>query len=721
MSRTRVQMIGIVLVAAVLGAGLVGCGVGPQPAPGTPKDATSASGPPSSSPEFDESAFHETVVLQQGTTTLAALDGDPLADLGHADEVWVIARPAGEAPTPAGDRPTAGLRVAGDDGEQLDLPLEHTDVRARIDGSIGSVTVTQRYGNPFLEPIEAIYVFPLPQDAAVSDFVMVIGERRIRGVIREREEAERVYQEAREAGYAASLLHQERPNVFTQKVANIAPGARIDVELVYFQQLVPREGEYAFVVPTVVGPRYNPPGFTDGIGAVDRGDAGTSAQRVAVPYLQPGERSGHDLSLAVELEAGVPIEELASTTHAVEIERIGATAARARLADRSVVPDRDFVLRYRLAGDETRAALFYLDGEPAGWFALELHPPRELALVERAPVEMIFVVDCSGSMSGQPLAAAQRSMHRALDGLQPDDTFQIIRFSSEATPFGNRMLPATPENLRWGHRAIDGLEANGGTEILRGIRAALGFPRAGHRLRIVTFMTDGYIGNEEQVLRAIDENLGSARVFSFGVGSSTNRYLLERMAQLGRGAVAYVGLRDESAELAVDTFYRQIAHPALAEITLDWGTAEVFDVYPQRIPDLLVGRPVLVTGRYRGALPRQLVVEGRAGGHLVRVPVPLDRTHPASHPALAKIWARQRIANLALRGLTAPRPDEYVAAIRQTALDHGLMSAFTSFVAVDASGPVAAAPGPTVHVPVPVPDGVAHDTTVPPQATPPTR
>ena len=597
---------------------------------------------------------------------------------------------------------------------EIPLPLKHTEVDASINGYISTVHVRQKFENPFDGKIEAVYLFPLPEKAAVSEFLMIIGERRIRGILRERQEAEAIYNEARSQGYQASLLVQHRPNVFEQKVANIEPGKAIDVDIKYFHTLSYSDGWYSFVFPTVVGPRYNPPGLEDqrqdSILSVVR-DAILPGEQTAVPYLRPEERSAHDLRIDVTIDAGVEIEEMKASHEVVSSQESGESAT-VQLANQTTIPNRDFVLSFRVAGDTIKSNLLtYEDPETQqGYFTLMIYPPSAVESLARRPMEMVFVLDCSGSMDGRPLKQAKAAVATALDRLQEGDTFQIIRFSDNASQFGNTPVPATPQNLQRARRYLEGLNGTGGTQMIEGVKAALDFPHDPARLRFVSFMTDGYIGNETDILAAVHGRIGSSRIFSFGVGSSVNRYLLERMAKEGRGAVAFLGLRDSASEI-MDGFFRRISHPALTDVDIDWGSMAVTDVYPARLPDLFVGRPVVVTGKYLGAAS-DVTVSGEAGTVRHRLDIPADGTD-ANNSYLPRIWARLRIAELMDRRTWAPDTHgELEAAIRDTALEYQLMSAFTSFVAVDSSYRTEGRHGTTVHQAVPVPDGVRYETTV---------
>jgi Ca-activated chloride channel family protein len=601
-------------------------------------------------------------------------------------------------------------RLPGEEAE-IALPLKHTDVKASIRAYIATVEVTQQFHNPYDRKIEAIYVFPLPHNAAVNEFLMIIGERRIRGIIRERQEAERLYREAKSEGYVASLLTEERPNVFTQSVANIEPGKQIDVNITYFHTLAYVDGWYEFVFPMVVGPRFNPPGSANGIGAVARRHHGISGHATEVQYLKPHERSGHDISLRVDVDAGVAIEESLCRTHTVAQEKTSPERLLVALRPNDRVPNKDFVLRYRVAGEGIKSGLLTHRDERGDYFTLMLYPPRESNDLGRQALELVFVLDCSGSMSGRPLAQARAAIERALQRLQPLDTFQLIRFSNPASALGPRPLLATPQNRRRGLEYLSSLTGEGGTMMIEGVKAALDFPHDPQRLRFVCFLTDGYIGNESEILGEVRRRLGASRIFSFGVGSSVNRYLLDPLARLGRGAVAYLGPNDDAATV-MDDFFQRISYPALTDLQIDWGAMQVTEVFPRRLPDLFIGRPVILTGRSNVGDATTIRVRGTAGAQPVTLEIPVrpdDAT--AAHRGLPSVWARMKIADLAERSIYETQ-NELSNEIKQVALDYGLMSAFTAFVAIDSTRRTEDTQATTVPVAVPVPDGVKYDTTV---------
>jgi Ca-activated chloride channel family protein len=627
------------------------------------------------------------------------------------EEVWVIARSRDATATaPSQEMPGCGSLYTEVEEKKVAVPLKHTDVKAAVQGYIATVNVTQQFTNPYDGKIEAVYVFPLPENAAVNEFIMVIGERRIRGIIRERQEAEKIYAEAKRQGYVASLLTQERPNLFTQSVANIEPGKAIDVTITYFHTLAYVDGWYEFVFPMVVGPRFNPPGFADGVGAVARGRPGASGQRTEVSYLRPNERSGHDIALAVEINAGVPIEETACPSHQITTGSKGEGRATVTLSPADSIPNKDFVLRYRVAGERIKSNLLAQRDERGGFFTLMLFPPQDLRGLKRAPLELVFVLDCSGSMSGVPLAQAKAAVERGLRQLQPGDSFQLINFSMDARQLGARPLEATEENVQRGLSYLEELRSEGGTMMIKGIKAALEFPHDPKRLRFVCFLTDGYIGNEAEILRAVAERIGPARIFSFGVGSAPNRYLMDRMAKLGRGAVAYLSHKDDAKQV-MDAFFARISHPALTDVQIDWGGLKVEEVFPRQAPDLFVGRPVVLTGRFQGDPGKAIRVTGKAGEGRIALDVPVSLTEQQARGALPSVWARMKIADLSDEAIYEPHP-ELPGQIKQLALDYNLMSAYTAFVAVDSSRRTEGTEGTTVPVPMPVPEGVKYKTTV---------
>ncbi len=626
-----------------------------------------------------------------------------------AEELWIISKPAKAQAAEPADMPKSGALVVKDGEKVLPFPLKHTDVRARIDGYIATVDVQQQYVNPFDTKIEAVYVFPLPENAAVNEFVMTVGDRVIRGIIREKEEAKQIYESAKSQGYVASLLEQDRPNVFMQKVANIEPGKQVDIGIRYFHTLAYTDGWYEFVFPMVVGPRFNPPGSTDGIGAVARGDRNASGQKTEIQYLSPDERTGHDISLRVELDAGVRIEKVDSINHKVAIDSPEASRTVVSIQDADRIPNKDFVLRYKVAGDTLKSAVIaQRDSKGGGYFALMLYPPTSTEQLARRPVDLCFTLDVSGSMSGAPIEQSRAAMRAALGMMREDDTFNIIRFAGGTDQFAASSVQATPENIRSAQRFIDNMNAGGGTMMLEGIRRSLNQSVEENRVRYVCMMTDGFIGNEKEIIQATRQMRGATRVFGFGVGSSPNRYLLDGMSRAGAGAVAYLSL-NEKGEDVMRPFFERISRPALTEIEVDASGLKGAQINPFKVPDVYVGRAVVVTGRFEGE-GGSITVRGRADGQIISKTFEIKPTTEGT--AIASVWARQRIASLCDAAMFDDAKIDLPKEIKSIALNYSLMSDYTSFVAVDSTHRTEGSTGVTVQQPVPVPDGVRYDTTV---------
>src|SRR5262245_34468673 len=426
----------------------------------------------------------------------------------------------------------SALQAIGRDGQpRAECPLNHTDVKAEVSGSLARVTVTQEFHNPFQEKIEAVYVFPLPQSAAVDDMTMIVGDRTVKGKIKRREEARAIYEAAREAGQAASLLDQERPKIFTQSVANIAPCAEVKITISYVEFLRYEDGTYEFVFPMVVGPRYipgqpineqaSPTGAPNGGGWASDTSQVPDASRITPQVAPKGERAGHDISIEVKLDTGVPIDELKSTLHEVDVARPDNRRAVVRLKNQTTIPNKDFILKFDVAGKKISDAVMTHRGAQGGFFTLLLQPPERVTAADVMPKELVFVLDTSGSMSGFPIETAKETMKLALDSLYPEDTFNLITFAGDTRILFPQPVPATRENLRQAQDFLASRQGSGGTEMMKAIRAALDPSDKQDHIRIVCFMTDGYVGNDFEIIDEVKKH-PNARVFSFGIGSSVN-------------------------------------------------------------------------------------------------------------------------------------------------------------------------------------------------------
>jgi Ca-activated chloride channel homolog len=607
--------------------------------------------------------------------------------------VWLAVLCASSAVSAA---TTEGRLVTKADGKVVDVPLAHTDVVIEVAGHVAETRVTQRFHNPYAHKIEAVYLFPLPTGAAVGDLTIAVGGRTIRGQILERGQAKQVYEAAKRQGLVAAMLAQERPNLFTQTVANLEPSATVEITIRYAERLSYEDGRYALAFPMVAGPRYVPAGAKVGADAIN------------APALPAGLRSSHDISLRVELEAGVAIEELASTSHQLAIERPGASRAIVSIKAGDTIPNKDFVLSYRVAGAAPKFAVIADRGSATGSFLFVAQPPAAASQAQIAPRELVFVLDTSSSMRGAPLAKAKELIRRVLWTMRPDDTFQIVRFADRASALGPGPIAAKPRNIELTLQWLAKLEAGGGTEMVTGIGAALAVPHDPLRLRILAFLTDGYVGNEDEILASVGAHVGASRLFAFGVGSAVNRYLLEEMASLGRGAVQFVR-PDEDTAKAVTAFERRIDMPVLTDLRLDWGTLAVRDVTPAAIPDLFVGQPVVVAGHYAAAGAGTVTVHGKQAGRDVRFEVPVTLPERAARPAIAAVWARARIAELS-RGLIRRASEPAQREIIELSIAHRILTQYTAFVAVDDSRVTAGGEARRVVVPVEIPDAARNVT-----------
>lgn len=601
------------------------------------------------------------------------------------------------------ERPTEGTMRLGEearDGEVAGFPLRATRVSAEVSGFVARVAVEQTFANPFERPVEAVYLFPLPDDAAVDAMEMRAGSRVVHAQIMRRQEAREGYEDARDRGVLVSLLEQERPNLFRQSVANIRPGDEIRVTLHYTQVLPYEEGSYRFVYPMVAGPRYSP----------DEEGASEETRQVV---LAPGEERPDRVEIRIDADLGTPVHEVTSPTHEIELTRDGDRRVHVELAD-AARPDRDLDVRFEVAGDAPAVALLASppEGEQDGHFSLAIHPRMDVPDAEVMPRELVFVVDTSSSMHGRPIEMARAAMQRALSGLRPTDTFRVLTFSDTTSALSEEALPATPDNVERAQRFVSEMRALGATEMLRGVRAALEPEGEDGRMRVVLLMTDGYIGNETEVFRAVHEDLGQARVFAFGVGSAVNRYLLTRLAEVGRGD-SFVVTLDESPREAADRFHERIARPYLTDISIDWGELAVTDAYPRRLPDLYADRPLVVHARYPRGTRGDIVIRGRVAGRAFEqtVSVALPASGEA-RPELESVWARTRIRDLMTAMALQPN-DALREEVTQLGLTHHMLTEWTAFLAVD-EGYRADGEAVTVHQPSSLPAGITAPPAPPP-------
>ncbi len=599
-------------------------------------------------------------------------------------------------------------------GKTLVLPLRHTAVDAQVAGAVASVKVTQHFVNPSSGPIEAVYVFPLPHRAAVYGMTITVGNRRIRAVVKERRKARAVYLRARAAGKTAALLEQERPNIFTQSVANIMPGEQIRVELKYVEDLLPDGARYEFVFPMVVGPRYmggSAPARTSSGGKGWARDSRRvpDASRISPRLLRKGKRPGRDISLRLRIDGGgVAVKHLRVITHGASVsDNQGVPTVTLDPAD--TIPNKDFVARYQLSGARPEVGVLTHRDARGGHLLLMIQPREKMRPEHIAPREFVFVVDNSGSMYGFPMQQARAVMRRSLKSLRNRDTFQVIKFAGAPDQLARRPLFATQANIRRGMRYIKRMQGGGGTEFLPALQRALRAPKDPTRARVVLFITDGYIGYEHEVLRYLRKYGGESNIFALGIGSSVNRFLIDGMARIGGGRPFYL-LNQENASAKVEKIFSTISRPSMTNIDLEWRGVSVSDMSPRAIPDLFGGRPVVLAGRFSGSGQGTVTVHGRLAGKPFRkeVKVSLPARPGGSNEAVAYLWARRRIANQMDRYATEQGEQKAIKkSVTSTALAYNLMSRFTSLVAVDERVRNITGQSKRADVPVPLPAGVS--------------
>jgi len=593
-------------------------------------------------------------------------------------------------------------------------PLE-TDLRISVAGVVARVRVAQRFLNSGTSYVEAVYVLPLPDDAAVDRLSMKIGERIVEGEIHERQQAERIYGEARAAGQRASLVRQTSANLFTTAVANIAPGEHIDITIEYLQTARYDAGEFSLRVPMTLTPRYGAPDTPEGLAALSSAilpEAPPTIEGMAAGAplrgLRSGPRStpGHEAYVHAVLAPGMPLEWLGSRSHEVRSVRQqgpawtasrgggGSSAASAGVrvtappADLHVVDtvaprvpmDRDFVIAWRpqVGVAPAIAALTETVGDTT-YALLMILPPAAAHTGRSQPREQIFVIDSSGSMGGQSMVQAKAALKDGLGRLGSGDRFNVIDFDSSAAS-----LYAAPQNFTSATyaqalRFVDGLVADGGTNIGAAIEMALAQPVTSRYLRQVIFLTDGAVGAETALFTAIEQRLGDARLFTIGIGSAPNSYFMRKAAQFGRGTYTHIGdIRDVSAKMTA--LFTKLERIALSDVVIDWR--EAVELYPHAIPDVYAGEPLVLAASFPAVPDQPLLTTafGQAAG------LPWRQTVggvPSELPGIAALWARRKIEHLIDSRVTGIDEAVIRKLVIETALEHHLVSPYTSLVAVD--------------------------------------
>lgn len=577
------------------------------------------------------------------------------------------------------------------------LPLKSTSAEVNISGVIAGVKVKQTYCNEGNTTIEAIYVFPASTKAAVHFMQMTLGNRILVAKIEEKQKARQEYEEAKKEGKTATLLEQQRPNVFQMNVANILPGDTIVVEMHYTETITPVEGIYRFVYPTVVGPRYKSP-------SEDR------EGWVETPYFHEGEKPPYTFEIEVNINAGLPISEASCTSHpAAKIFNTNYSHVTCLLdSTASDGGNKDFILEYRLSGNGLASGLLLYEGKDENFFLAMVQPPKNPREDEIPPREYIFIMDVSGSMYGFPINISKVLLTDLISKLRSTDRFNVLFFAGGSELLAETSLPATTGNIVKAVDMIEKMTGSGGTELLPALQRALSLPCSDLASRTFVIATDGYVSVEKEALDLIRNNLGKANFFPFGIGTSVNRYIIEGMAHVGMTEPLII-TKEEEASAQAEKFREYIQYPVLTKLEATFGDFDVYDVEPLTLPDVMAQRPVLLFGKYKGIPAGEITISGLSGNGTYRESLTVNQFAPSeANAALRYLWARFRIQLLDDYASVYYGPDSaLIKEITRLGLQYSLLTKYTSFIAVDSlvrrdSGDVV-----TVKQPLPLPEGVS--------------
>ncbi|AGC42103.1 von Willebrand factor type A domain-containing protein [Myxococcus stipitatus DSM 14675] len=560
----------------------------------------------------------------------------------------------------------------------LQIPLQGVEVTGELLGGHARVRVRQRYRNNETTPVEAIYTFPLPSDATLSAFTMTCAGRRIEGIVKEREEAFQTYDDALAAGHGAALLDQERSNVFTAQVGNLLPSEETVIEVEFLQAVTAEEGSVRWMLPTLVAPRYIPgdtSGDRTGHGTAEPTSSVPDADRISPPIGQVNY--GLRMDLLVDLGREVVVE---SPSHAIALTKESPTRTRVSFSRGEVSLDRDLVLSLR--SPDTSAVFTPLvthrQGDNPGTFALTVVPDL-LSLATAVPKqEVIFLVDVSGSMDGDSLPQAKAALRLCLRHLRETDRFNIIAFESNYHSFRPQPVPFTQRTLEDADRWVDALQANGGTELLKPLTFAARTAPDG----VLVLLTDGQVGNEEQILRAVLAERKTARVYSFGIGTNVSDALLRDLARQTRGDVEFIHPGERIDEKVVAQFSRALA-PRVTELQVYFDGIEGVELAPAELPVMVDGIPWTLMGRYPRPGFGKVTLRGRSGVEPFALSVNVHFPHESDRPAVEKLWAAERIKGWLDASLTGRRADAMKKRIVELAVSHQLVTRYTSFVVVE--------------------------------------
>lgn len=552
------------------------------------------------------------------------------------------------------------------------FPLKSTDVTTTIEGIIADTYVVQTYANEGTKPINASYVFPASTKVTIHGMQMQIGNQTVTAVIKEKEEAKQEFETAKSEGKSASMLSEERANVFTMDVANIMPGDNVRIELHYTELIVPSEGTYQFVYPTVVGPRYVGPVLDD---------TGNREEWTGTPYLPEGSSTSDAYHINVTVTSGVPIAALLSSSHDITIDWDKNTTAHVGLADSSdYAGNRDFILDYKLNGEQISTGLVTSQNDSENCFMLMIQPPERYEVKEIPPREYIFVLDVSGSMSGFPLDTAKTLIKDLVSGLRETDTFNLILFSGTSEQLASRSLPATKENIEKAVRMISAQKGAGGTELTSALENALRIPADKDISRNIVVISDGYVCGESDVFQLVNDNLGQADFFSFGIGTAVNRYLIEGIATIGQGEPFIVTDEDEAPAIA-ERFRTYIQSPVLTDIEVSFDGFDVYDVEPSVLPTLYAQKPIVLLGKWKGDKTGTIRISGTNGEGNYSQSINVADSITGDNNAVGYLWARKRVERLTDYGRDRENP-AVRKEVTQLGLNYHMITPYTSFIAV---------------------------------------
>lgn len=609
---------------------------------------------------------------------------------------------AQQQPSEISDKTLSPYFVVISENPETDrLPLKETSVKTTITGVIADVEIKQVYVNSGKNTLEAIYTFPMSTKAAVYAMKMTVGDRIIHAEIEEKKKAREDYERAKSEGKRASLLEQSRPNVFTMNVANINAGDTITVELNYTEVLVPEKGQYSFIYPTVVGPRYS---------NKKKEDADPDDDFIHTPYTHSGEKPTYRFGYELTIHSGIPIQNVTCNTHKMNISNPDLKTSVVKLdASETNGGNRDVIVSYSLQGNRIESGIMLYEGENENFFLMMVQPPKRVLKEDIPPREYIFIVDVSGSMYGFPLNITKKLMRNLIVNLKPTDKFNVLLFSGASALMSESSIDATEANIERAVRYIDEQSGGGGTEVLGALRLAYAIPRPDTDIsRTFVMVTDGYVAVEREAFKMIRKNGGETNFFCFGIGSGVNRYLIEGMAFAGNGEPMIVTHENE-AEKQAEKFRNYINTPVLTRIKLNKGSLQAYDIEPIAIPDMLAERPIVIFGKYKGKANGKVTLTGKVGRKSYKQSFDLSECKPdKSYSALRYLWARERIYYLDyLIGEYKNDDDPIAQEITELGLKYNLMTNYTSFVAIDERVTEKNGKTVTVKQPIPMPKGVS--------------